>query len=128
MSSSVLDASALLALINGEPGHQQVRAALLAEAAIGVVNLAEVVTKLVDAGMVELVIRQTLAPLRLEVVQFDAELAYRTGLLRRLTRQAGLSLGDRACLALAQYLALPVLTADRAWQGLQLGVAIQVIR
>jgi ribonuclease VapC len=72
------------------------------------------VTKLVDVGMVEMVIRQTLAPLRLEVVQFDAELAYQTGLLRTLTRQAGLSLGDRACLVLAQHLALPALTADRA--------------
>jgi PIN domain nuclease of toxin-antitoxin system len=64
----------------------------------------------------------------LEVIPFDTELAYRTGLLRSATRSAGLSLGDRACLALAMQRQLPAVTADREWQSLSLGVTIQVIR
>lgn len=64
----------------------------------------------------------------LEIVAFDAELAYHAGHLRGLTKAVGLSLGDRACLALAQHLGLPALTDDRSWADLPLGVAIQVIR
>ena len=61
-------------------------------------------------------------------VDFNSELAYQVGLLRPLTKGAGLSLGDRACLALAQHLNLPALTADQAWKGLSLGIEVQVIR
>ena len=127
MSSHVVDASALLALLRREAGAEVVAAALAGGAAISAVNLSEVVAKLSEAGVVEEEVRTILDSLSLEVVDFDANHAYHAGLLRRLTRHAGLSLGDRACLALAQRLGLPALTADRAWGDLQLGIAIQLI-
>ncbi|MBO0778869.1 MAG: type II toxin-antitoxin system VapC family toxin [Ktedonobacteraceae bacterium] len=128
MSACVLDASALLALLNAESGNEQVVEAMSAGAAISLVNLSEVVAKLSEAGMPEAVIHKTLDSLGLDMVSFDAALAYQAGLLRPLTRHAGLSLGDRACLALAKNLGLPALTADRAWESLSLGIVIRVIR
>lgn len=128
MSKWVLDASALLALLNNEPGAEQVMAALLEGAAISAVNLSEVTAKLADVGMPEAEIRQALGPLPMEVVSFDAESAYQTGLLRVQTREAGLSLGDRACLALAKQLGNPALTAERAWGRLKSDIQVRLIR
>ncbi|GAB4207677.1 MAG: PIN domain-containing protein [Coleofasciculaceae cyanobacterium] len=127
MSSYVLDASALLALLNNEPGAEQV-AAVLTEAVISSVNLSEVVARLADAGRAETEIREFLGALELEVTSFDAEMAYHAGMLRPLTRHLGLSLGDRSCLALGQVLGLPVITADRTWGELDIGIEIQVLR
>ncbi|MDR5676477.1 MAG: type II toxin-antitoxin system VapC family toxin [Armatimonadota bacterium] len=127
MSSLVLDASALLALLQGEPGSEPWEAAI-ADAAISAVNLSEVVAKLAELGMPEEEIRSTLEPLDLEVVDFDLEQAYQAGLLRRLTKPAGLSLGDRACLALARARQLPALTADHAWETVLAGVEIRIMR
>ena len=92
------------------------------------VNLAEVITRMVNGGMSEADIRQLVAAMDLIVVPFDEELAYRSGLLRSVTRSAGLSLGDRACLALAERLGVPALTTDRIWGTLQIGIQIEVIR
>ena len=97
-------------------------------AAISAVNLAEVVTKLSEIGMPEALIHEVLDSLGLEIVDFDFKQAYQVGLLRPLTRHAGLSLGDQACLALAQQLALPALTTDRIWESLTIDVKVQVIR
>jgi PIN domain nuclease of toxin-antitoxin system len=124
----VLDSSALLALINQEPGRERIETAMQAGAILGTVNLAEVVAKLSKGGRPETEIRNELGRLALEVVGFDDDLAYRTGLLRPATRHAGLSLGDRACLALAERLNLPALTTDRRWGSLSLGIRIEVIR
>ena len=126
MSRAVLDASALLALLNRERGAEQVAEALAAGAIIGAVNLSEVVAKLADIGMPEAEIREALEPLALDVVDFDVADAFATGLLRPLARAAGLSLGDRACLALGRRTALPVLTADQAWTHLALAPAIEI--
>ncbi len=128
MSSYVLDASALLVLLKREAGSERVVEALMDGAAISAVNFSEVVAKLREGGMVEEAIHESLDSLELDIVEFDTELAYQAGLLRPLTKSAGLSLGDRACLALAQNLNLPALTADRAWDGLSLGIRVQVIR
>jgi ribonuclease VapC len=128
VSECVLDASALLAFIWQEPGRQQVAEAIAEGAAVSTVNLSETVAKLTEANVAEGVIRTELELLELEATDFDAELAYRAGLLCSLTRRVGLSLGDRACIALAQHLGLPVLTSDRAWQALQIGVPVRVIR
>ncbi|HYY87268.1 MAG TPA: type II toxin-antitoxin system VapC family toxin [Chloroflexota bacterium] len=128
MSSAVLDASALLALLQAEPGSDTVAEAVAAGAAIGTVNLSEAVAKLVEAGVPDATIPEVVDALVLEVVDFDTELAYRAGRLRRATQAAGLSFGDRACLALAQRLGLPALTADRRWSRLALDVAIRQIR
>ena len=128
MSRWVVDSSAVLALRNREPGVERVEQAVAQGAAISAVNLAEVVAKMSEAGSSEAMIHEMLDPLELEVIGFDADLAYRTGLLRPLTRRAGLSLGDRACLALARRMGLPVLTADRVWVDLGLGVEVRLIR
>ena len=105
MSSAVLDASALLALLNGEHGSEVVAEALGQGAAVGAVNLSEVVAKLAEFGMPEQDIRGAIEPLGLDVVDFDAELAYHSGMLRVTTSQLGVSPGDIACLAQDQSLA-----------------------
>ncbi|MCL4545574.1 MAG: type II toxin-antitoxin system VapC family toxin [Chloroflexi bacterium] len=128
MSSTVLDASALLALLQAEQGSKQVRAALATGAVMSAVNLSEVVAKLSELDMEEAAIRSILEPIGLHITAFDADAAYSAGLLRSATKAAGLPLGDRACLGLAQRLRLPVVTADRAWQDLSLDVPIRVIR
>jgi ribonuclease VapC len=123
----VLDASALLALLNAEPGADLVQD-LLPEAILSTVNLAEVVTRLSAVGMPENDIRNTLTLLGLEVIPFDEEQAYQAGLLYAYGRNYGLSLGDRACLALARTSAAAAVTADRAWGDLDLGIEIKLIR
>ena len=100
VSNAVLDASALLALLQDEPGSDRVLESLPG-ALVCSVNLSEVVAKLTELGMPEPDIRVALS-LGLEVVAFDEALAYSAGALRPATRPAGLSLGDRACLALAR--------------------------
>ena len=127
MSEVVLDASALLALLKEEPGHERV-AEVVARAAVGAVNLSEVAAKLADAGMPEGAVREALGGLALEIHDFDRELAFRTGMLRPLTRSTGLSLADRSCLALGRRLDLPVLTTDRAWKDLDLAVEVRLVR
>lgn len=127
MSEVILDASALLALLNEEPGHEVVEAAL-SESIIGTVNLSEVMAKLVEGGMPEPYAIATLKQLELAIVPFDTDLALRAGALRPRTKSIGMSLGDRACIALGMRLSLPVLTADRNWQALASEVQIQVIR
>jgi ribonuclease VapC len=123
----VLDASALLALVNAEPGAEIVAAAL-GEATIGAVNLAEVVTKLIDIGVPASEAWSETANLVPTIVDFGPELANVTARLRTTTRRRGLSLGDRACLALAESLGQPVLTTDRAWHDLSIGVEVCLIR
>ena len=126
MSDAVLDASALLALLQGEPGSDRVLETLPG-ARVCSVNLSEVVAKLAGHDMPEADIRRALN-LGLEIVPFDEALAWAAGLLRPRTRGAGLSLGDRACLALARSTSFPVLTADAVWATLDLGIEIAVIR
>lgn len=127
MSEVILDASALLAVLNDEPGQEEVEAAL-ADALIGAVNLSEVMAKLVDNGMPEPQALSVLDELGLTIIPFDTQLALRAGALRPLTRHLGMSLGDRACIALGMHLDLPVLTTERNWRGLSLPVQVQVIR
>ena len=122
----VLDASALLVALNAERGADAV-ARVLPGAAISAVNLSEVVAKLVERGMPPREIRSALDALGLDIHPFDRELAYLAGQLRGRTRSRGLSLGDRACLALGLRLALPVLTADRGWTELGLDLRVQVV-
>lgn len=129
MSRVVLDASALLALIHREPGHDQV-AQVVAGSAISAVNLAEVVGKLAERGVPLDRARAIALSFGLDVVSLDADLAAAAGQLRPATRAAGLSLGDRCCLATAQALGLPTLTTEAAWEPLAdvLGVDVRNIR
>jgi len=123
----VLDASALLALLNDEPGGEAVEATIPG-AAISTVNLSEVVAKLDEYGMPEEALRSALGSIELEIHPFDLSAAFEAGLLRMATRSLGLSFGDRACLALGQRLDLPVLTTDRNWTELDLGIEVRRIR
>ncbi len=125
--ATVLDASALLCLLNGEPGSERVLEAL-PTAVIGAANLAEVVSKLRERGLSVEEVEEVLGGLPLDVRPLTAAQAYAIGHLRPTTRNLGLSLGDRACLALAAELGLPALTADQAWAGLDIGVEVELIR
>ena len=117
MSSVVLDASALLALLKGEPGGMKV-ASVIADAAISVVNLSEVVSHFVRAGMPAEEVEDMLDALPLTLISADAPLAWEAGRLRDVTAEAGLSLGDRFCLALAKRDGLPAWTADKVWKSI----------
>jgi PIN domain nuclease of toxin-antitoxin system len=127
MSEAVLDASAVLALINEEPGAEVVDA-LLDDAVISAVNLSEVIAVLVDAGFELDRASGRIGALGLGVIAFDEPQALRAGALRTATRRAGMSFGDRACLGLAEALAVPAVTADRRWATLGLAPDIQLIR
>ena len=128
MSRIVLDASAMLAVLNHEPGAEKLTPAMLSNAAGSTVNLAEVHSKLVSrGGDPEEAWEDALSSID-EPVPFTEEHAKIVGGLAAATRSLGLSLGDRACLALAMVLKAPVYTADRSWKSLKLGIRIHVIR
>jgi ribonuclease VapC len=127
VSRAVLDASALLALLFKEPGGEKVMARLPGSM-LSAVNLSEVVTKSVDLGMTLEEARLVTAGLPCQVVPFDGEQAYLAGALRPATRPFGLSLGDRACLALGLRSGCAVVTADRRWAECAVGVEIIPIR
>ena len=116
MSKMVLDASAILAYLLDEAGAELVTAVLeTGDGIISSVNYAEVVSKLTDYQMPLTAIQLALDSLDLAIIDFDLKQAFVAGELRKTSKPFGLSLGDRACLALGQLLQLPVLTADRNW-------------
>lgn len=127
MNRVVLDASAVLALLNDEVGAKKVQESLPG-AMISSVNFAEVVTRLSLLGMPENEIQEALDILALDITPFDEEQAYLAGFLAMKTKQAGLSLGDRACLALALKTGSEALTSDKAWLALEIGVDVRLIR
>ena len=111
----------------GEPGGERVEE-LLPRACVSAVNLSEVVAKLHDRKMDDDTVERILANFKVEAIEFDRDVAVLAGNLRPLTRQLGLSLGDRACLATAQIKLLTVLTADQAWAELDLGIPVELVR
>jgi ribonuclease VapC len=133
MVGAVLDASALLAYLRGEAGGQMVKAVLAAGAVINAVNYAEVLTRLSDAGEEPAIIHrrlrdQGLIGALLAVTPLDEADGVTIARLRAPTRAHGLSLGDRACLATALRVGRPVITADRAWATVDVGVTVHLIR
>jgi len=128
MSSIILDASAILAVIHQEPGHEKLTPSLLARAVASTVNLAEVQGKLVSRGWPSgEAWEDATSPVR-EAIPFTEEHAKLAGDLILQSRHLGLSLGDRACLALAIALKAPVYTADTRWRNLDLGVRVHALR
>jgi PIN domain nuclease of toxin-antitoxin system len=124
----VLDASALLALLHNETGADRVEEALLNKAVISTVNWTEVIQKAIAKNISIDGLDNELEELGLSFISFDSQQARVAGSLWQQTKTLGLSLGDRACLALAIHLDLPVLTADKIWQQLDIGISIQLIR
>jgi PIN domain nuclease of toxin-antitoxin system len=128
VSSFVLDASALLALLNEEPGKDRVARAIGADCAISAVNYCETLGKLIDAGVPEDDARQSVDLLNIKIVEFDASQAFAAASLRSSTKRLGLSLGDRCCLGLGLARKATVLTAESSWSKLTIGVRVEIIR
>jgi PIN domain nuclease of toxin-antitoxin system len=125
MASAVLDSSAVLAVLNAERGADTI-IVILNDAVLCSVNYAEVVTKLVERGVNLDDIETAMRLITSTVVDFDISLARRTGTLRAETSKHGLSLGDRACLALAERESLPAITGDRNLIGSVKSIEIQL--
>lgn len=115
MTSVVLDASAVLALVRDEPGADKV-VPHIGRAAISAVNLQEIIKELLLSGLDKPTIRELLDELRLDICSHNAEAAYAAAGLHAQTREFARGLGDRSCLALAVQLGVPALTADREWK------------
>jgi ribonuclease VapC len=123
----VLDASAILTVINGETGFATVQN-LLQQSVTSAVNMSEVVAKLQERGVTEPAIMAILNDFDVHVVAFDDEQAIAAGMLRNKTRKKGLSLGDRACLALAASRNAIAVTTDKAWKDLDNIARLLVVR
>lgn len=123
----VADASAIIALLVGEP-FTRFDPQRLAGASVSAVNLSEVLTRMLDIGMPESEAAAAVAKLDFRIVAFDEPQACAAARLRSATRHVGLSLADRACLTLGLALGRPVVTADRIWESLAVGVEVILIR
>ena len=123
----VLDSSALLAMLFFESGCERV-SALVPRSCMSTVNLAEVLGRLARDGRALDAALDQIEQMGIVWIDFDRELAIGAAALLVPTAPWGLSLGDRACLALARLRNLPAVTADRAWAKLDLGVPIEVVR
>ncbi|MDE2445849.1 MAG: type II toxin-antitoxin system VapC family toxin [Alphaproteobacteria bacterium] len=129
MTMVVLDASALIAMLKHEPGAEVVER-VIADSKISAINYAEVVSHFCFYGMPANEVDRMLSPLPMTIIAADAKLARVAGHLRNITASAGLSLGDRFCLALAKMEDLTAFTADRSWQTIadQAQLRIKLIR
>ncbi|MEX0749412.1 MAG: type II toxin-antitoxin system VapC family toxin [Dehalococcoidia bacterium] len=123
----VVDASTVLAAIKREPGYQRAIAAIQT-AIISSVNFAEVASHLAKSGVSLDEIKSVLSSFALPTIDFNMEQALEAARLHPLTVRQGLSLGDRACLALAVLRGLPVMTADRKWASVDIGIEIVLVR
>lgn len=128
MNEFILDSSAILAILDREPGAEKLSLEILSHAVISAVNLAEVQTVLVNRGIPpDDAWIDACSPVR-EVIAFSREQAKLVGSLVNQTRLLVLSLGDRACLALGILRGVPVYTADRVWKKLKVGVDVRLLR
>jgi ribonuclease VapC len=128
MNTVVLDASAILVALNSEAGSEKLTPSIMEAAVSSAVNLAEVQTKLVDYGMNAAEAWEAALSSVDKALDFTVAHAEITGSLVSQTRALGLSLGDRACLALGISLGAPVYTADKSWKNLKLPIKVHVIR
>ena len=125
MTEAVLGASALLALLLGEPGGEKVKT-VLDGALLCAVNLAEVVSHYAKLGASRADIEAMLRLVPIRIVPVDTALSYEAGMLRPITLQGGLSLGDRYCLALAKRQGARALAAERRWPDIAAAVGVEV--
>ena len=128
MSKVVLDASALLALIKNETGGDIIER-LLGNIVMSSVNISEVAAILLNSSMSLEECKDVIEPFVDSIIAFDSELSFITASLRQTTKHKGLSLGDRACIALGIKLQAPIYTADKIWAELNINKAdIKLIR
>jgi ribonuclease VapC len=127
MNKVVLDASCLLALIKNETGAEIIEK-LLGSIIMSSVNVSEVAATLMKAGMLETECKDSIEPFVNSIIAFDTEQSYITASLKTKTQHKGLSLGDRACISLGLSTGYTIYTADKAWDGLDLGCDIRMIR
>jgi len=127
MNNVVLDASAVLCLLNKERGHEKVEHAL-SDALISAVNVSEVMAVLLTIGMPEKEAITLLSDLLNNIIPFDKTQSFIAASLIKQTKSCGLSLGDRACLALGIAKHLPVLTCDKAWEKIEMPVKVMLVR
>jgi len=127
MNDIILDASAIIAVLKNEPGAERV-GAVAEGACVSALTIAEVATWLTTEGVRPEQANTAINLFRLTVEPFHQKRALAAGFLVAKTRHRGLSLGDRACLALAIELSMPVMTGDRAWRDLDIGVDIRLFR
>jgi PIN domain nuclease of toxin-antitoxin system len=125
--TAVLDASAFLALVLNEPGSERVLPHV-GGSVMSSVNYSEVLSKLADGGLPPALGEYLVEGLQIDILPFTADHAVRTARLRQATVGRGLSLGDRACLAVAEAEGARAITADRAWAGLDVDVDVVVVR
>lgn len=124
---TVLDASAVLAFLQAEPGHDTVRLALQNDrCVVTAANQAEIIAKALDKGVDPVQLGALLADLPYTVIDVSANDGAAAGWMRSSTRRIGLSLGDRMCLASAKRLNAKVLTADRAWLDVATSLELQI--
>ena len=129
MSKHILDTSAVLAYLFDETGAEQVAPVFEAgNAVISNANLAELISKLFDQGMPESAVKELLDNLEMKCMPLTEDQAFITGALRPLAKPFGLSLDDRACIALGMLEQLPVLTADAVWIKMDVDCEIKLIR
>jgi ribonuclease VapC len=127
MSKAVLDSSAVLAFLRREPGHECVRQ-YIGSSVISAANHSESICKLVERGTSVAEAVQIVGSLMLDVEPVTERQSVIAAVIHERTRRCGLSLGDRSCLALATDLSLSVVTADRSWADLPIGVMVELIR
>jgi PIN domain nuclease of toxin-antitoxin system len=127
MTRHVLDASALLALINKEKGQEKVEE-ILPFSIMSAINVSECAAILNENKFPEEETENLIKNLITEIIPFTEEQAFETAKLRKFTKSKGLSLGDRACLAVGKLKNLPVATADKVWESINCGVKINLIR
>ena len=123
----VMDSSAILAILRGEPGCDYVQELLQnEECAISSVNMAEVGSKLIDYGLPPEEFPRIARQLQIDIIDFNTDQCIQSAQIRKITRSAGISLGDRACVALTQLMKGYVVTSDRAWLDIAEVTQIQV--
>jgi len=126
MNKYVLDSSAVLAVLHQEPGADKA-ISYFPDSVVSSVNVAEVLTKLVENSNDIEIARKAFEMLQLNIVEFDMVHAEKVAELRPLTKNLGLSLGDRSCLALAMLSKATAVTADKAWKKIKV-CPVDVIR
>jgi ribonuclease VapC len=126
MTLAFLDASAVIALLNGEPGAEEVEG-VLATAAIGAVNIAEIVSHYTFLGAPLGDIQSMINTLPMTIIAADKDLSWEAGALRAITSKKGLSLGDRFCLALAKRLDVTAYTTEHVWPEIADAAEVKVM-